>query len=73
MILSPTSNILIQKRQFQNAKTCNCKWSNKEVELLLKLNKDMNGDINKISNYFDKRTPLAIQRKLQKIKIKINV
>ena len=28
----------------------------------------MNGDINKISKYFDKRTPLAIQRKLEKIK-----
>lgn len=32
----------------------------------------MNGDINKISKYFDKRTPLAIQRKLEKIKKKKN-
>lgn len=27
----------------------------------------MNGDINKISKYFDKRTPLAVQRKPEKI------
>lgn len=27
VMLSPTNNILIQKRQFQNVNACNCKWT----------------------------------------------
>ena len=69
VILAPNSNIMIEKRQnaasTQNKK---CRWTSDEVDLLLKLNQDLNGQIDLIINYFPKRSADSITKKLKELK-----
>ncbi len=70
-MLSPNSNILIEKRQnAANELSPKCNWNNQEVSLLIKLNKDLNGNISLISKYFPKRTINSIKKKLNTIQKK---
>lgn len=71
IMLSPNSNILIEKRQnAANELSPKCNWNNQEVSLLIKLNKDLNGNISLISKYFPKRTINSIKKKLNTIQKK---
>lgn len=73
ILLAPNSNILIEKRQIAGSSlNKKCRWSNEEISLLMKLKKDLKGDVNLISNYFPKRTFISIQHKLDSIETKKN-
>lgn len=71
ILLAPNSNILIEKRQ-NAASELNkkCRWINNEISLLLKLKKDLKGNITLINEYFLKRTYKSIEHKLSSIENK---
>ena len=63
--LAPNANIMIEKRQNAANPTCQkCKWTADETDLLIRLNKDFDGNMQKISPYFPKRTFRSIESKL---------
>ena len=67
--MAPNSNIKIEKRQdAANLQHKKCRWTADEVDLLMKLNKDLNGKIEMIINYFPKRTTESITKKMKEIK-----
>ncbi|KAK8899972.1 hypothetical protein M9Y10_002295 [Tritrichomonas musculus] len=69
VLLAPNSNIKIEKRQdAANLQHKKCRWTADEVDLLMKLNKDLNGKIEMIINYFPKRTTESITKKMKEIK-----
>lgn len=59
---------MIEKRQNAASPTCQkCKWTADETDLLIRLNKDFDGNMQKISSYFPKRTFRSIESKLNQI------
>ena len=60
---------MIEKRQNSGCIGCQkCKWSSDETELLLiRLNRDFNGNAHKICEYFPQRKYNSVEKKLMKI------
>lgn len=68
MLLAPNTNVMIEKRQNSARIGCQkCKWTSDETELLIRLNRDFNGNAHRICEYFPKRTYNSVEKKLMKI------
>lgn len=72
IMLAPNANVMIEKRQnFCCSLNTKCKWRSEEIELLIRLNHDLNGNLQLIHQYFPKRTFRSVENKLKEIQ-KIN-
>lgn len=72
VLLAPNANVMIEKRQnFCCSKNTKCKWKSEEIELLIRLNHDLNGNLQLMQQYFPKRTIRSVENKLKEIQ-KIN-
>ena len=66
VLLAPNANKMIEKRQnFCFSLNTKCKWKSKEIELLIRLNHDLNGNLLLIHQYFPKRTIRSVEHKLK--------